>query len=97
MGLLSVEELLYGQDLDSRIAGSVGGFVETGFGGLVEHGSGGLLEPGEEADLGFVTLDDSAEVADLRDADSSGLDGEESGGRNGGMIATRREPSVVLP
>ena len=43
-GLLSVEQLLDGEDLNSRVAGSVGGLVEAGFGGLFEHGFGGLLE-----------------------------------------------------
>jgi hypothetical protein len=77
LGLLSVEELLDGQDLQARVAGAVGGFVEAGFGGFFEHWFGGLLEAEEDSDLGFVALDDSAKVADLWDADSSGLNGED--------------------
>ncbi len=94
MGLLSVEELLDGQDLESRIACAVGGFVEAGFGGFFEHGFGGLFEAEKDADLGFVALDDSAQIADLGDADSSGFDREDDLAGFAGLVVVEVESSV---
>jgi hypothetical protein len=56
--------LLDGEDLEALVAGAVGGFVEASFGGFFEHWLGGLLKAEEDADLGFVAFDDSAQVAD---------------------------------
>lgn len=60
-GLLAVENLLNGEDLQSRVAGAVRGFVESGFCGFLEHGSGGFLEGNKDADFGFFAFEGSAQ------------------------------------
>jgi len=40
VGLLPVEDLLDGEDLQLGVGGAVDGFVESGLGGFLEHGFG---------------------------------------------------------
>ena len=76
-GLLAVENLLDGEDLEARVGGAVGGFVEASFSGFPGHWLGGFFEAEEDAHLGFFAIENSDEVADLRDADATRLDGED--------------------
>ena len=76
-GLLAVENLLDGEDLEARVGGAVGGFVEASFGGFFDHGFGGFFKAEEDAHLGFLATKDPDEIADLRDADATRLDGED--------------------
>jgi hypothetical protein len=56
-GLLAVQDLLDGEDLQPGVGGAVGGFIEAGFGGFLVHGAGWLLEAEKNADLGFLAVD----------------------------------------
>src|SRR5271170_3477813 len=94
LGLVSVEELLNGEDLEPRVAGPVRGFVEAGLGRFFEHRLGRLLEAKEDSDFCFVALDDSAKIADLRDADSSSFDGEDDLAGFAGLVVVEVEAAV---
>ena len=61
-GLLAVQNLLDGEDLEAWVGGAVGGFVESGLGGFTEHGFGGLLKAEKDADLGYFADEDTGEV-----------------------------------
>ena len=73
-GLLAVENLLDGEDLEARVGGAVGGFVEASFGGFFDHGFGGFFKAEEDSHLGFFPVEDADEIADLRNGDSAGFD-----------------------
>src|ERR1035437_4547965 len=49
--LAAVQNLLDGEDLQLRVGGAVGRFVEPGFGSFFDHGFGWRLEAEEDADL----------------------------------------------
>ena len=93
-GLFAVEDLLDCQDLDARVAGAVGGFVESGFGGFAEHGFCRFLEAEEDSDFGFLAFEGSTQVADLRDGDTSGFYGEENLFGFAGLVVMEVEASV---
>ena len=94
LGLLAVENLLDGEDLQAGIGAAVGGFVEAGFGGFAEHGFGGFFEAEEDADLGFFALEDADEVADLGDGDAAGLDGKDDLLGLAGVVVVEVEAAV---
>ena len=73
-GLLAVENLLNRKDLQARVSTAVRGFVEPGVGGLFFHRPGGFFEAEKDTDLGFFARQNADKVANLWNADASGLD-----------------------
>ena len=96
-GLLSIENLLDGEDLQPGVGGAVGGFVEPGFGGFFEHGFGGRLETEVDADLGFFAVEHACEIANLRDGDAAGFDREDDLLRLAGVVVVEVETAIDLP
>jgi hypothetical protein len=76
--LVSFDEVLDGEELEAGVAAAVVRGVEAGFGGFLLHGFGGFFEGDVDADLGFFSLEDADEVANLGDADVvAAFDGED--------------------
>ncbi len=94
VGLLAVENLLDGEDLQAGLGAAVGGFVEAGFGGFAQHGLGWLFETEEDADFGFFAFDHTAQVADLGNGDAAGLDGEDDLLGFAGVVVVEVEAAV---
>ena len=94
VGLLAVENLLDGEDLQAGLGAAVGGFVEAGFGGFAEHGFGRFLETEKDADLGLLALKDAAQVADLGDGDAASFDGKDDLLGFAGVVVVEVEAAV---
>ena len=93
-GLLAVENLLDGEDLEARVGGAVGGFVKASFGGFFDHGFGGFFKAEEDAHLGFLAAKNPNEVADLRNRDSACLDGKDDLLRLAGVVVVEVEAAI---
>ena len=75
-GLISIEELLDGENLNLRIlvAGQALGFVEAGADGFLGHRLGWWFEGDEDAEGGVLALHIASEGGDLASVDVSALD-----------------------
>ena len=80
----SGEHVFDGEDLHFGEGGfgEGGRGVEAAGGGFLEHGAGGGFEGDEDADLGFFTVEYTAEVADVGVFDVAALYGENPRGFN---------------